>query len=49
MSVPVPPPEAVATIAVTGSENQVTWKRAVGAKKPKVNRTGHNNKVTQAR
>jgi hypothetical protein len=26
-----------------------TWKRAVGAKKPKVNRTGHNNKVTQAR
>jgi hypothetical protein len=41
--------EAVATIDVTGSENQVTWKRAVGAKKPKVNRTGHNNKVTQAR
>jgi hypothetical protein len=41
--------EAVATIDVTGSENQITWKRAVGAKKPKVNRTGHNNKVTQAR
>jgi len=48
-SVPVPPPEAGAAIDVTGSENQVTWKRAVGAKKPKVNRTGHNNKVTQAR
>ncbi|WP_375768778.1 DUF3060 domain-containing protein [Archangium gephyra] len=41
--------EAVATIDVTGSDNQVTWKRAVGAKKPKVNRTGSNNKVTQAR
>lgn len=41
--------EAVATIDVTGSDNQVTWKRAVGAKKPKVNRTGHNNKVSQAR
>ncbi|HYO71362.1 MAG TPA: DUF3060 domain-containing protein [Archangium sp.] len=41
--------EAVATIDVTGSENQITWKRAVGAKKPKVNRTGHDNKVTQAR
>lgn len=41
--------EAVATIDVTGSENQVTWKRAVGGKKPKVNRTGHDNKVTQAR
>ena len=41
--------EAVATIDVTDAENQVTWKRAVGAKKPKVNRTGHDNKVTQAR
>ena len=41
--------EAVAAIDVTGSDNQIIWKRAVGAKKPKVNRTGHNNKVTQAR
>ena len=41
--------EAVAAIEVTGSENQITWKRAVGAKKPKVTRTGHDNKVTQAR
>ncbi|AKJ08350.1 DUF3060 domain-containing protein [Archangium gephyra] len=41
--------EAVESIEVTGSENQVTWKRAVGAKKPKVTRTGHDNKVTQAR
>jgi DUF3060 family protein len=41
--------EGVATIDVTGSGNEVTWKRAVGGKKPKVNRTGVNNKVTQAR
>ncbi|WNG37204.1 DUF3060 domain-containing protein [Archangium violaceum] len=41
--------EAVAAINVTGSENEITWKRAVGAKKPKVNRLGVNNKVTQAR
>jgi hypothetical protein len=41
--------EAVAAIEVTGSGNEVTWKRAVGAKKPKVSRTGVNNKVTQAR
>ncbi|MFL5353497.1 DUF3060 domain-containing protein [Archangium sp.] len=41
--------EGVATIDVTGSGNEVTWKRAVGGKKPKVNRSGVDNKVTQAR
>lgn len=41
--------EAVATIDVAGSGNEVLWKRAVGAKKPKVSRTGVNNKVAQAR
>lgn len=41
--------EGVATIDVSGSGNEVTWKRAVGGKKPKVSRTGVNNKVTQAR
>ena len=41
--------EGVATITVSGSDNEVTWKRAVGGKKPKVSRTGVNNKVTQAR
>lgn len=41
--------EGVAAIDVTGSGNEVTWKRAVGGKKPKVNRSGVNNKVTQAR
>ncbi|WPB77827.1 DUF3060 domain-containing protein [Archangium violaceum] len=41
--------EAAAAIEVMGSDNQVTWKREVGGKKPKVTRTGSNNKVTQAR
>lgn len=41
--------EGVATIDVSGSGNEVTWKRAVGGKKPKVSRTGVNNKVAQAR
>ncbi|MCY1081304.1 DUF3060 domain-containing protein [Archangium lansingense] len=41
--------EAVAAISVEGADNTVTWKRAVGGKKPKVSRTGTNNKVSQAR
>jgi hypothetical protein len=41
--------DAVATISVTGANNAVAWKRAVGGKKPKVSRSGANNKVTQAR
>ncbi|PTL83452.1 DUF3060 domain-containing protein [Vitiosangium sp. GDMCC 1.1324] len=41
--------EATGTISVEGADNEVTWKRAVGGKKPKVNRVGTNNKVTQAR
>ncbi|EPX55614.1 hypothetical protein D187_009225 [Cystobacter fuscus DSM 2262] len=40
--------EAVGAIDVTGANNTVTWKKALGAKKPKVSRDGANNKVTQA-
>lgn len=39
--------EAVGTITVTGSDNAVTWKRGLGKAKPKVSRTGVNNKVSQ--
>jgi len=39
--------EAVGAITVTGSDNAVTWKRGLGKSKPKVSRTGVNNKVTQ--
>ncbi|WP_257448122.1 DUF3060 domain-containing protein [Archangium lipolyticum] len=41
--------EAAAAITVMGADNEVIWKRGVGAKKPKVSRTGTDNKVTQAR
>jgi DUF3060 family protein len=41
--------EAVGTITVVGSGNEVLWKKAVGGKKPKVSRTGVDNKVAQAR
>ena len=41
--------EAAATIEVNGTNNAVTWKRGVGADKPKVSRTGVNNKVSQAK
>jgi hypothetical protein len=41
--------EAAATIEVNGTSNTVTWKRGVGAAKPKVSRDGLNNKVSQAK
>ncbi len=41
--------EAVGTITVVGSGNEVLWKKGVGGKKPKVSRTGVNNKVAKAR
>ncbi len=41
--------EAVGAIDVMGANNAVTWKKAVGGKKPKVSRSGANNKVTQAK
>ncbi|QAT86766.1 hypothetical protein EJ065_5231 [Corallococcus coralloides] len=34
-------------ISVTGASNSVTWKRGHGKSKPKVSRTGTDNKVTQ--
>ncbi|MBN1208712.1 MAG: DUF3060 domain-containing protein [Myxococcaceae bacterium] len=39
--------EAAATIEVHGTNNAVTWERGVGAEKPKVSRSGLNNKVSQ--
>jgi hypothetical protein len=41
--------EAAATIEVNGTGNTVTWKRGVGAAKPKVDRSGLNNKVSQVK
>ncbi|NMO18611.1 DUF3060 domain-containing protein [Pyxidicoccus fallax] len=39
--------EGVRAIDVTGTANNVTWKRGAGKSKPKISRTGVNNKVTQ--
>ncbi|RKH22087.1 DUF3060 domain-containing protein [Corallococcus sp. CA041A] len=39
--------EATRAISVTGSSNSVTWKRGHGKSKPKISRTGMDNKVTQ--
>ncbi|MBN8231540.1 DUF3060 domain-containing protein [Corallococcus macrosporus] len=39
--------EATRAIEVTGSSNSVTWKRGHGKSKPKISRTGMDNKVTQ--
>ncbi|RKH88981.1 DUF3060 domain-containing protein [Corallococcus sp. AB045] len=39
--------EATGAISVTGNSNSVTWKRGLGKSKPKVSRTGTDNKVTQ--
>lgn len=39
--------EAVGSIDVTGTSNNVTWKRGLGKAKPKVSRTGIGNKVSQ--
>jgi hypothetical protein len=39
--------EATAVLDVNGVGNAVTWKRGVGAAKPKVSRTGLNNTVSQ--
>lgn len=42
--------DGVGVINVSGTSNKVTWKRAAGgAKKPKVNATGVNNKVAKAK
>jgi hypothetical protein len=41
--------DGVGKLAVTGTGNDVTWKRALGdAKKPRVAVTGLNNKVSKA-
>jgi hypothetical protein len=41
--------DGVGKLAVTGTGNNVTWKRALGdAKKPKVAVTGLDNKVSKA-
>jgi hypothetical protein len=40
----------VGAIAVTGSSNSVTWKKAAGGKKkPSVSSAGVGNKVSQAK
>ncbi|MGE6764053.1 DUF3060 domain-containing protein [Corallococcus interemptor] len=39
--------EATGAISVTGNSNSVTWKRGLGKSKPKISRTGTDNKVTQ--
>ncbi|WP_158623745.1 DUF3060 domain-containing protein [Corallococcus llansteffanensis] len=39
--------EATSAIDVTGMSNSVTWKRGHGKSKPKISRTGMNNKVVQ--
>ncbi|MHA7632485.1 DUF3060 domain-containing protein [Corallococcus sp. M7] len=39
--------EATGAISVTGTTNAVTWKRGLGKSKPKVSRTGVDNKITQ--
>ncbi|MBN8466741.1 DUF3060 domain-containing protein [Corallococcus exiguus] len=39
--------EATRSIEVTGNSNSVTWKRGHGKSKPKISRTGTDNKVTQ--
>jgi hypothetical protein len=39
--------EAAKSIEVNGTSNTVTWKRGVGSKKPKVERSGIGNKVSQ--
>ncbi|RKH58048.1 DUF3060 domain-containing protein [Corallococcus llansteffanensis] len=39
--------EATRAISVTGMANTVTWKRGHGKSKPKISRTGMNNKITQ--
>ncbi|MFP2911097.1 DUF3060 domain-containing protein [Pyxidicoccus sp. 3LFB2] len=39
--------EAVKSITVEGSDNAITWKRGHGKAKPKVSRSGVNNKVSQ--
>ncbi|MCY1032479.1 DUF3060 domain-containing protein [Corallococcus sp. BB11-1] len=39
--------EATRLISVTGMSNTVTWKRGHGKSKPKISRTGMDNKVTQ--
>lgn len=39
--------EATRAISVTGSSNSVTYKRGHGKSKPKISRTGMDNKVTQ--
>ncbi len=41
--------ETVSAIEVTGANNSVTWKKAVGGKKPKVSRNGAGNTVAQAK
>lgn len=42
--------DGVGEISVTGTGNNVTWKRALGdAKKPKVSATGVGNKVSKAK
>ncbi|MBZ4418463.1 DUF3060 domain-containing protein [Myxococcus sp. RHSTA-1-4] len=41
--------EAVRAITVEGTANTVTYKRGHGKSKPKVTRTGVNNKVTQVK
>ncbi|RYZ42054.1 MAG: DUF3060 domain-containing protein [Myxococcaceae bacterium] len=41
--------EATSAIDVTGMSNSVTWKRGHGKSKPKISRTGMNNKVVQAK
>jgi hypothetical protein len=39
--------EAAASIEVSGTNNSVTWKRGVGAEKPRVERSGLGNKVSK--
>ena len=41
--------EATSAISVTGMSNTVTWKRGHGKSKPKISRTGTNNKITQVK
>lgn len=36
-------------ISITGTNNQITWKKGLKSKKPKVSRTGINNRVKQVK